>query len=100
MILLVKTQKQLIEEVLESIQPRLAMHGGGVELVSFDEKDHVAELRMQGACVGCAMSQMTMRAGIEMLVREKVPGVTIVDVSDHEAGENPYYPKDEDQEDN
>jgi Fe-S cluster biogenesis protein NfuA len=87
------TYQEQIEQILEQIRPRLAAHGGGVELVGFDEKEKVATLKMEGACVGCAMSSMTMKAGIAGLIRDSLPDVTIVDVSDHDSGTNPYYEK-------
>lgn len=83
-----------IEQILEEIRPKLARHGGDVELVHFDAYERVASLRMKGACVGCALSAMTMKAGIEGLIREKIPDVTVLDVSDHTSGENPFYEKD------
>ncbi|MBT4856831.1 NifU family protein [Candidatus Uhrbacteria bacterium] len=85
------SQKEEIEQILDEIRPQLARHQGGVELVSFDEKEKVVSLKMEGACVGCALSQMTMKAGIEGVIRGKFPDVTVVDVSDHSSGKNPFY---------
>ena len=49
-------------------------------------------MRMGGGCQGCAMSRMTMMQGVQAMLRQSVPGVERVqDVTDHAAGENPYY---------
>ena len=72
------------------INPRIASHGGAVELV--DVADDVIYVRMTGGCQGCAASALTLRQGIERMVREEIPEVRdIVDLTDHEAGVNPYY---------
>jgi len=74
----------------ELINPRIAAHGGAVELV--DVADDVIYVRMTGGCQGCAASALTLRQGIERMVREEIPEVRdIVDLTDHEAGVNPYY---------
>lgn len=73
------------------INPRIALHGGAVELVDADD-DGTIYIRMTGGCQGCAASAVTLRLGIERMVREALPEVgEIVDVTDHTAGTNPYY---------
>ncbi|MDG1949454.1 MAG: NifU family protein [bacterium] len=57
--------EQKIEKVLEQIRPALRMDGGGIELVSFDAQTGVVQVRMQGACVGCPMSEITLKMGVE-----------------------------------
>ena len=75
---------------------RLAAHGGGVEIVhdgTAGGDDGVVEIRLTGRCQGCAMAQVTVRQGIEPLLRGHVPGVTaVVDVTDHGSGSDPFYP--------
>jgi Fe/S biogenesis protein NfuA len=80
-----------VQAILEQeINPRIAAHGGAVELVDVD--DTTLYLRMTGGCQGCAASAATLRMGVERMVREAVPEIVeIVDVTDHSAGENPYY---------
>ena len=79
--------QMVIDEV---INPGIASHGGFVELV--DVSDDTLYLRMGGGCQGCAASAATLRQGIERMVREEVPEiVNIIDVTDHTAGDNPYY---------
>jgi Fe/S biogenesis protein NfuA len=75
----------------ELINPRIAAHGGAVELVDVTDDD-VIHVRMTGGCQGCAASALTLRQGIERMVREEIPEVReIVDLTDHDAGVNPYY---------
>ncbi len=74
----------------ELVNPRIAAHGGAVELV--DVADDVIYVRMSGGCQGCAASAATLRQGVERMVRDEVPEVReIVDLTDHNAGANPYY---------
>jgi Fe/S biogenesis protein NfuA len=74
----------------ELVNPRIASHGGAVELV--DVADDVIYVRMTGGCQGCAASALTLRQGIDRMVREEIPEVRdIVDLTDHDAGVNPYY---------
>lgn len=73
-----KSKEQLAEEierVLQVVREGLAMHGGNVELVECDPETGKVSLRLQGACVGCPMSEMTFKAGIEDALFEMVPGV-------------------------
>jgi Fe/S biogenesis protein NfuA len=80
-----------VQQVLQQeINPRIAAHGGAVELVDLDEG--TLYLRMSGGCQGCAASAATLRMGVERMVREAVPEIReIVDVTDHSAGTNPYF---------
>jgi Fe/S biogenesis protein NfuA len=74
----------------EAINPSLASHGGYADLVGVD--DSTVFLTMGGGCQGCAMSAATLREGIQVAIKEAIPEVTeIVDVTDHEAGDNPFY---------
>jgi Fe/S biogenesis protein NfuA len=78
--------------VLESVvNPSIASHGGRADLVAMDEENNVAYLRLSGGCPGCAMSRMTLTQGIETALRDEMPELTgVIDVTDHDAGENPY----------
>lgn len=74
----------------ENINPAIAMHGGKAELVSVDGT--VAFLRLAGGCQGCGMAQVTLRQGIERILRESIPEISeVVDVTDHASGADPYY---------
>lgn len=68
--------KEKVQEVLDKIRPSLQADGGDVELV--DVKDGVVQVRLQGACKGCPMSQMTLKLGIEKILKEQIPEVSEV----------------------
>ncbi len=59
----------------EKIRPLLQGHGGDVELVDVNETSGTVTVRLQGACAGCPGAQLTLRAGVERLLREYVPAV-------------------------
>jgi Fe/S biogenesis protein NfuA len=79
-----------VQQVLnEQVNPAIAAHGGGAELVSIDGT--IAYLRLYGGCQGCGLAQVTLRQGIERTLLEAIPELTqVVDVTDHASGENPY----------
>lgn len=83
-----------VQRVLrEQINPGVASHGGQVSLV--DIRDNVVYLRMGGGCQGCGMAGVTLTRGIRRALQEAVPEIEgIEDVTDHAAGENPYYEAD------
>jgi Fe/S biogenesis protein NfuA len=80
-----------VQEVLDrQINPGVGSHGGMVSLV--EVKDGTAFLRLGGGCQGCAAVDVTLRQGVEQAIRSAVPEIrAIVDVTDHQAGANPYY---------
>ena len=65
--------EQEVRRSLEKIRPSVQLDGGDIELVSIEEG--VVTVRLFGACEGCPMSPVTLRAGIERLLREEVPSV-------------------------
>jgi Fe-S cluster biogenesis protein NfuA len=69
-----KTFEEKVKDIIESIRPALQGHGGDVELVGIDE-DNTVRVRLQGACQGCPGAAMTMKMGIERILKEKVPEV-------------------------
>lgn len=74
----------------EQISPALAAHGGSVKIQSF--KDGILALSFQGGCQGCSQASATLRGGIEQILRDQVPEIQeIVDATEHELGENPYF---------
>ncbi|MDR2611414.1 MAG: NifU family protein [Deltaproteobacteria bacterium] len=62
-----------VEEALNKVRPYLLADGGDIELV--DVKDGVVEVRLTGACGSCPMSQMTLRQGVERVLREAIPDI-------------------------
>ena len=65
--------KEQVEEVLNKIRPALVADGGGVELV--DVNDGTVQVRLTGACGGCPMAAMTLKMGIEKILKEEIPEV-------------------------
>ncbi len=80
-----------VQAVLDTrINPGVGGHGGIVSLV--DVRDGTAYMRFGGGCQGCAAVDVTLKAGVEAALAQAVPEITaVVDVTDHAAGENPYY---------
>jgi len=66
--------KEKIEAALNKVRPQLQMDGGDVELVEVGA-DGVVKVRLTGACGGCPMSQMTLKMGIERILKKEVPEV-------------------------
>ena len=66
--------KTRVEAALNKVRPGLQADGGDVELVGVEE-DGVVKVRLTGACGGCPMSQMTLKMGIEKVLREEVAEV-------------------------
>jgi Fe-S cluster biogenesis protein NfuA len=65
--------RERVEAALEKIRPALKADGGDVELVSI--KDGVATVRLTGACGSCPMSTMTLRMGVERVIKKEVPEI-------------------------
>lgn len=65
--------REKVEAVLDQLRPALQADGGDVQLV--DVKEGVVTVRLIGACGGCAMATMTLRHGIERMLKEQVAGV-------------------------
>jgi Fe-S cluster biogenesis protein NfuA len=70
--------KEKVEQALQKIRPALQGDGGDVELVEVGE-DGVVRVRLTGACGGCPMSQMTLKMGIERILKKEVPEVKSVE---------------------
>lgn len=71
-----ETKNDLFERVnavIEMVRPNLQADGGDVELV--EVVDNIARVRLQGACSGCPMAQMTLQMGIERVVKSQVPEI-------------------------
>ena len=65
--------KDKIEAALDKIRPALQADGGDVEFI--DVKDGVVTLKLKGACGGCPMASMTLKHGIERILKERIPEV-------------------------
>jgi len=67
------SMKEKVEKVLDKVRPSLMADGGNVELV--DVEDGVVKVRLTGACSGCPMSQMTLKMGIERVIKQEIPEI-------------------------
>lgn len=81
----------LVQNIIDTqINPGVASHGGYVELL--DVKDGIAYVRLGGGCQGCGLADVTLKQGIEAMIKESVPSITaVMDATDHASGTNPYY---------
>jgi Fe-S cluster biogenesis protein NfuA len=70
--------KEKVEAALEKVKPALQRDGGDVELVEVTE-DGIVKVRLQGACRGCPMAQVTLQMGIEQVLKKAVPEVKAVE---------------------
>ncbi len=80
-----------VQQVLQAkVNPAIRSHGGVVSLV--DVRDDIAYLRFGGGCQGCGMVDVTLKQGVEVMIKESVPELKgVMDVTDHAGGSNPYY---------
>ena len=83
--------REKVQQILDDqINPGVASHGGFVELL--DVQDNNIFIRMGGGCQGCGAADVTLKMGIERLIRDHVPQVReIFDTTDHASGQNPFY---------
>ena len=92
---IVKDIKTVLEE---KVAQNVAAHNGAIGFIEFAMDTGVATLKLSGACSGCAMSQRTLKDGVERLLKHYVPEVnSIVGEDDEQAAEqgyDPYFPKD------
>ncbi len=69
--------KEKVIKALNAIRPSLQADGGDVEFV--DYKDGIVQVRLRGSCAGCPMSQMTLKAGIERMLKKEIPEIKSVE---------------------
>ena len=69
-----KTFEQRIQDAIDEIRPALQGHGGDIELIKIQSNNDVM-VRLQGACSGCPGAAMTLKSGVERILRERVPEV-------------------------
>ena len=70
--------REQIEQALDKIRPALQRDGGDIELVEVEESG-IVKVKLTGACGGCPMSQMTLKQGVERIVKQLVPQVKAVE---------------------
>ena len=90
-----RTKEQIVEEinsiVEKNIQPSVEMHGGVVKLQDFYMDTGVALMLMSGACSGCASSSVTLKLGVENMLKHYIPEVNAVEGVDDPNFNDPYY---------
>ncbi|MDP8229547.1 MAG: NifU family protein [Candidatus Gorgyraea atricola] len=72
--------REKVEKAIEKIRPFLQRDGGDIELV--DIVDNVVKVRLKGACMGCPMSQITLKQGVEKALKKDVPEIEKVEAVD------------------
>jgi Fe-S cluster biogenesis protein NfuA len=83
--------REIVQDILDrEINRSIASHGGAISIVDF--RDGQLYVRMSGGCQGCASSEATLKQGFEVMVKRAAPEITeIIDVTDHQSGQKPYY---------
>jgi len=70
-----------VERALDEIRPFLESDGGNITLIGIEDDKHV-KVRLEGACVGCSVNQMTLKAGVETTIKKYVPQIeTVINVA-------------------
>ena len=90
-----RSKKEIMDNinhiVTEYIQPAVEQHGGYIKLEDFDVESGRVLVLLQGSCSGCASSPITLKIGVENMLKHYVPEVTSVDGMDDPNFNNPYY---------
>lgn len=71
----ITTMKKQVEKILEEIRPSLQADGGDIDLVEVDEKNGIVKVKLVGACAGCPMAALTLKEGVEKVLKEKISEV-------------------------
>jgi Fe-S cluster biogenesis protein NfuA len=83
-----KIDRARVEQVISVIRPAIQADKGDIALVDVDEELGIVKVELQGACVSCPASTQTLKAGIERIMKDRVPGVTeVVNVGETVLGE-------------
>lgn len=83
-------EKKVQELIDTQVAPSLASHGGHLDLL--EVRDGKAFVHFGGGCQGCGMADVTLKQGVEKLIKDAIPEITaVIDSTDHAQGENPYY---------
>jgi Fe-S cluster biogenesis protein NfuA len=72
-----ETTKKKVQAALAEIRPQIQADGGDIELVAVE--NNTVKVRLRGACVGCPMSALTLKQGVERLIKQKVPEIQSVE---------------------
>jgi Fe-S cluster biogenesis protein NfuA len=72
-----ETVQKRVEAALAEIKPQIQADGGDIDLVAIE--NNIVKVRLRGACVGCPMSALTLKAGVERIIKQKVPEIKSVE---------------------
>jgi Fe-S cluster biogenesis protein NfuA len=72
-----ETVQKRVEAALAEIKPQIQADGGDIDLVAIE--NNIVKVRLRGACVGCPMSALTLKAGVERVIKQKVPEIKSVE---------------------
>tara|TARA_B100000965_G_C19097821_1_gene543490 strand:+ start:259 stop:570 length:312 start_codon:yes stop_codon:yes gene_type:complete len=90
-----RTKEEILEQINtiidDYVQPAVAGHGGFIRLEDFDMESGRVLVLLQGSCSGCASSTITLKMGVENMLKHYVPEVNAVDGMDDPNFNNPYY---------
>jgi Fe-S cluster biogenesis protein NfuA len=83
--------REIVQDILDrEVNRSIASHGGEISIV--DLREGQLYVRMSGGCQGCASSEATLKQGFEVMLKRAAPEITeIIDVTDHQSGQKPYY---------
>jgi len=73
---------QRVKKIIDSVRPAIQADGGDIELVSVNQKTGVVTVKLHGACVGCALADITVHAGLAQRLRQAIPEITAVKIAD------------------
>ena len=83
-------EERVMELIDATVNPQIASHGGNIQVVGIDAG--ILYIEMLGGCQGCSASQYTLQHAVDQQIKSQFPEIkSIVDTTNHEAGENPYY---------
>jgi len=90
-----RTKEEIVEQIShiisEYVQPAVEQHGGYIKLEEFDMESGKVSVLLQGSCSGCSSSTITLKMGVENMLKHYVPEVTGVEGMDDPNYNNPYY---------
>ena len=90
-----RTKEEIVKNIdyiiNEYVQPAVEQHGGYIKLEDFDMESGKVQVLLQGSCSGCASSTITLKMGVENMLKHYVPEVNAVEGMDDPNFNNPYY---------
>lgn len=93
-----KTKEEVLSEVDVAMQkyinPNVAMHGGAINILGFDEETGILHTQMSGSCSGCASSTVTLKLGVEQTLMHMIPEIKGVTSEDDANFNDPFYTSD------